>query len=62
MRKLNRGSNVITITSSDLLEEIAKTSVPVYDSEGAFRFDTTAGTIYVDSIIGVYPQGSVPDE
>ena len=59
MRKLNRGPNVITITRDEILEEIAKTQVPVYDNEGAFRFDTTAGTIYVDSIIGVYPEGYV---
>ena len=59
---LKRGANKIQITSEEILTEIARAS-NVYDSEGGFLYEMTAGTIYVDSIIGVYPEGyvDVPD-
>ncbi len=62
MHPLNIGPNVVTITSAEILAEIAKGS-NVYDSVGGFYFQLTTGTVYVDCIIGVYPdEGGVEPE
>lgn len=57
---LQLGPNVITITSQEIIAEIAK-AANVYDSTGGFYFQLTTGTVYVDCIIGVYPEGYVPE-
>lgn len=44
-----------TITSEDMIAQIASDS-RAYDVEGGFYFQMFAGTIYIDSIIGVYPE------
>ena len=54
---LKRGANKIQITPGQILAEIARAD-NVYDSEGGFLYELTTGTVYVDSIIGVYPEGS----
>lgn len=56
---LQMGPNVVTITSEEIIAEIAK-AANVYDSVGGFYFQLTNGTVYVDSIIGVYPEGYEP--
>ncbi|MFQ7701622.1 MAG: hypothetical protein ACLRL0_10220, partial [Christensenellaceae bacterium] len=48
---LQLGPNVITITSQEIIAEIAK-AANVYDSTGGFYFQLTTGTVYVDCIIG----------
>lgn len=58
---LQIGPNVITITSKEIIAEIAK-AANVYDSTGGFYFQLTTGTVYVDCIIGVYPEDYVPEE
>ena len=58
---LQIGPNVITITSEEIIAEIAK-AANVYDATGGFYFQLTTGTVYVDCIIGVYPEGYVPEE
>lgn len=57
---LNAGPNVITISSADLLAEIAKAD-NVYDSTGGFYFQLTTGTVYLDAIIGIYSEDYDPN-
>ena len=61
MFTLEEGPNVITITPQEILAEIAKAS-NVYDSTGGFYFQATTGTMYVDAIIGIYPEGYKEEE
>ena len=61
MFTLEEGPNVITITPQEILTEIAKAD-NVYDSTGGFYFQATTGTMYVDAIIGVYPEGYKEEE
>ncbi|MBE5742086.1 MAG: DUF5011 domain-containing protein, partial [Clostridiales bacterium] len=56
---LEVGPNVITVTPAEIIAEIAKAS-NVYDALGGFFCQLTKGTVYIDSIIGVYPEGYVP--
>ena len=53
---LNEGPNVLVITPEEILKEIEKAS-NVYDATGGFYFQLTTGTVYVDSLIGIYPEG-----
>lgn len=50
------GPNVLKITSAKILEEIAS-ATNTYDSTGGFYFQLSTGTVFVDAIIGVYPDG-----
>ena len=50
------GPNVLKITSAKILEEIASAD-NTYDSTGGFYFQLSNGTVFVDAIIGVYPDG-----
>lgn len=62
MHPLNVGPNIVKITSVEIIAEIAK-GPSVYDSFGGFYFQLTTGTVYVDSIIGVYTdEGGVEPE
>ena len=58
---LELGPNVIKITPAEIIAEIAKAS-NVYDAMGGFYFQLTNGTVFVDSVIAVYPEGYVPEE
>ena len=53
---LQPGPNVLQISSADLIAEIKKAS-NVYDIYGGFYCQVTNGTMYIDAIIGVYPEG-----
>ena len=54
--ELVQGPNVLKITSVKILEEIASAD-NTYDSTGGFYFQLSNGTVFVDAIIGVYPDG-----
>ena len=50
---LNAGPNIVEISGNGIVNEIAKAN-NVYDYLGGFYFQLTTGTVYVDSIIGIY--------
>lgn len=53
------GPHVVTISSADILTEIAKADNVYHDGSGFF-FRIGGGTVFVDAIIGVYPEGYDP--